>query len=192
VAAREAEFDSARFRDDAESRAWADRLDDAFVRSISVSELEALNTYAGAGYLRLNSSLRARRVLPQEWEELLPFLDNATRKAILNRDVVLFRGSTATTMGKLAPESLVGTIIRDRGFVSTSIDPRAAEDFVRDQTDPLVFEILARSGQHVAFVGGIEREVLLPRGLQFRIVGFYPSRVIGEHAWPTLLMEIIQ
>jgi hypothetical protein len=190
--AREAEFNAARFRDDDESRAWADRLDDAFVRSISVPELEALNTYAGAGYLRLNSALRARRDLPQEWEDLLPLLDSATYKAILDRDVVLFRGSAASTMGVMALESLVGTIIRDRGFVSTSIDPHAAEDFVRDQPDPLVFEILARGGQRVAFIGGIEREVLLPRELRFGIVRFHPFRMIGEHAWPTLHMEIIQ
>jgi hypothetical protein len=192
VAAREAEFDAVRFRNDEESREWADRLDDAFIRAISVPELEALNTYGGAGYLRLNSALRARRGLPQEWEDLLPLLDSATQKVSLDRDVVLFRGSAATSVGASPPEMLVGTIIRDRGFVSTSIDPRAAEDFVRDNPDPLVFEIIARTGQRVAFVGGIEREVLLPRNLRFLVVGFHPSRVIGERALPTLQLEILQ
>jgi hypothetical protein len=85
---------------------------------------------------------------------------------------------------------LVGTIIRDRGFVSTSIDPLAAEDFVRDQTDPLVFEILGRPGQRVAVVGRIEREILLPRNLRFVVSAFHHARAIGERSWPTLQLEI--
>ena len=67
----------------------------------------------------------------------------------------------------------IGEVIRDKGFVSTSIDPKVAVDFASktgSKTATILAINLPRGARFMPF-STEEREVILPRGTAMRITG---------------------
>lgn len=89
----------------------------------------------------------------------------------LQMDAAIANGSTFTEptvlyRGGVTTQHVVGDIIQDHGFMSTSLDEATAETF----TDEALWEIHVPQGQH--FITGVlhEYEAILPRDTQLQIV----------------------
>lgn len=129
---------------------------------------------AGAGYQRggsqLNKILRASRggKLPKNLEKMKNMLDKAMEQSPLPESMVLWRHTRL-------PEDVdlrQGDIFQEKAFLSTSLSKPASLKFDGNT----VFEIRAAKGAPGVFLGeldkehGREREVLMPRGTQLKIL----------------------
>lgn len=112
------------------------------------------------------------------------FKDKGNR---LSKDSKLYRGVKDSS---LIASMKVGSVITDKGFVSTSYDPEVAAGFSRDETSEEETEgglitINARKGQPAMGMenmseGGGEQEVLLPRNSKFKVVSKRGNKVTLE------------
>lgn len=90
---------------------------------------------------------------------------DALASSTMQRDVTLFRGLKGD-LGDLSP----GDLIRDEGFMSTTLVRNVAAKFAKGRGDTIL-RINARAGQRVVNIGGKwESELVLPRGTTIRIV----------------------
>lgn len=151
---------------------------------LSDDESDSLNVYAEAAFEEVNTALRAGDIDAIE-PDFLRHIDNAIDKSIIPNNAILFRGvdkdGIDSLLGKGAsnivaknPARLKNKVISDRGFVSTSLDSGIAADF--SGKAGIVMRIKVNKGQRGVFLGKIsnvpkEAEVLLPRGIKFKITG---------------------
>jgi hypothetical protein len=80
------------------------------------------------------------------------WLSQALSKTPVPEDITVFRGVSKDALGglqSLPPEQLIGKIIGDKGFMSTSLVPTGA--FISDLT--LIIQV--PKGTHGAFVGHV-------------------------------------
>jgi hypothetical protein len=141
-------------------------------------ERDALRLYGSGYYQWINGGLRT-----DNWVMSLDFVAEA-RASIPHLDAVLGRsplaGDTVVWRGSALHEDffagdwggdLTGFFWLEKAYTSTSASRREAERFAgRDRA--VVLRILLRQGQNAVVLSGMdtEAELLLPRGLQFRIV----------------------
>ena len=94
-------------------------------------------------------------------------LDRAMEQSKLTEDAVLWRGAQFSDFG--LPDDAVGFEWTDLGYVGTSSERQLSESFLA--RDPVMMRILAPRGTGaIRIAGGGEGEVLLQRGLRFRVV----------------------
>ena len=88
---------------------------------------------------------------------------------------------TVARKGELPRGVKVGDVIKDRGFVSTSIDASAIPHLNRNAKDFEVhsIEIQLKKGAHAVHVSSGESEVLLQSGATFKVVSLRPT--VLEH-----------
>ena len=160
--------------------------------SSKMAQNESITEYGGYGYKDLNSSLRESKSMDidqsakdgeidQHSLKYIRGLDDyiASRATPTDQDIVIYRGSTS----KLNPiwELNVGGVFRDFGFVSTSISSAKAREF--KSSEGTMMEIELPKGSRAIFMNASgaehnhkeEKEVLLPRGSRFEILGFKGS-----------------
>jgi len=173
------------------------------------SEFDAIGDYQAAGYRSINTVLRdpanARQRLiereldelpqgpnSQKWAEraadrrlkeipsLVAKLDSAIARSSIPEDVILWRGSSSKAFTD-NPQNIIGMIVRDDGFVSTSLREDVAHRFVsyreEENKSAAMVKIRAPKGTNAIPVDGAmrrketwEEEMLLSRGSQFRVI----------------------
>lgn len=126
-------------------------------------------------------------------------LDYFKREAVtLPNDYQLYRGikDARIVFGKYADGDLTGTVFRDKGFTSTTLNKKTSEDFIKsnvhtkDNHNPIMMRIIGKKGTKVVGGNGAESEIIFPPGVRYRVVRDYTKSVEGgTHRW--LDVEII-
>lgn len=176
-------------------------------------EVDALRDYQTASYHQINGFLRGTKVdrydeeynSALEVERAVQELDSALAKSTINEDMVLYRGITGELGKQLAngEDALqVGTIITDKGFISTSTNKNSAMSFGVDGVLAKISVSAGSRGLELADLPKVnnreihsaEKEVLLPRGSSFRVtkVGkeVESQRIMG-HTYRMVELEAI-
>lgn len=139
-----------------------------------------------------------------ESKRLIENLDGAISKSEADENVIAFRGlDLRGVLENLGIESghvkeLEGRVIRDHGYVSTSISEEVAKGFCGGNTSA-VLHIKIPKGSRVLFLDSMkdkykgEAEALLPRGSSFRILKVDTSEGEsgGNRARYKILMEYL-
>jgi len=150
----------------------------------STTELSALKSYTGSGYNTLNPALRGGNATHRS----IKAIDKAMAKnPPLETDIVVTRNTYLDWAGipyGTDPSSLMGKILTDKGFLSTSVNDRGAMD--SGQKVRLHLRVSAGTkgayvsgsptGQGIiSSVGGGEAELLLDRDLDFLVHAVYKN-----------------
>lgn len=136
----------------------------------------AVRDYTGAEYAAVNRSLRGLP-LPYGYEQadvdpIVDGLDAAMAGSRLERDVVVWRGMNSTALfGGRDSGDLTGLEWSEQAYASTSASETKARMFATGQT-PVLMRILTPVGTGAVEASGmdLEAELLLERGLTFRVV----------------------
>jgi hypothetical protein len=110
---------------------------------------------------------------PKVLDDVTKQLDNLVDKFSVTQETTVYRGVNYPIARQIAADWAKGEkpTFSDKGFVSTSLDRSIAEDFGGD-----IFEIVLPPGQRAFDVASLklskanEREILLPRGMQFQVL----------------------
>lgn len=164
---------------------------DLWKKTLTDDELASVINYTTTSYRDINDQLR----LGGDDEAVQQEIDNvssAVQKSYIPSDMILHRGVGPEVLGKLMNfdgsgmnrkqlnqhllqhrDSLIGRVIQDKGFSSTSIDSEVARRFAR-KNNGAQLQIHAKKGSKGAYLDPIseaigEREVLLNKGQKFRI-----------------------
>jgi hypothetical protein len=148
-------------------------------------EFRAMLSYISTGHEAVNNLLRGVGEQPASVKERADVTDRVDLlRALadqyrLSQPIEVHRGITGTS--EVLPEgSAVGAIVTDSGFMSTTTNPRVAEEFSRglgSYEDDAVFRLVVPAGHPALPVTGLlgtrngEDEVILPPGSSFRITG---------------------
>lgn len=156
------------------SREVIEKYGESWASSLSPNELNAVKVYTGNGYSNINATLRG---ISDGYEpgmrEHSENLHIALSRASTPCNYTVYRGASEAALGdynNLSDEELVGHVIRDRGFMSTSLDKERAFG------GNIQFIIDVPAGSHGAYVSSIssvgkyEEEVLLDKGQMMRIL----------------------
>jgi len=155
-----------------------------FISSLSKSESSAITSYTGSGY-RVNDYLRGSvSTLKDKYKKTNTDLEKALAKSTLTKGVVTHRaaslealfGAEGSSIGyiKRHPESLQelkGAVIKDRGFMSTSLNKGTVEGM---EGSNVMFNIKAPKGTHAAYVESLsiykeESELLFQKGSSMKV-----------------------
>lgn len=138
-------YDTIRKNDLREMNKWTDE----WVKRITPLEKDGVVTYTGHAYQNINNYLRGMKSTTQYADEIKA-IKAALSKASLPREVIVRRGSHYNMLDELGlgaitrdnVKDVIGAIVTDKGFVSTSPSP------------------------HGGFSGSIEYIIRLPKGSQ--------------------------
>lgn len=154
----------------------------AWTKSLTPDEVKAAQFYKGTGYKSINQGLR-HGGLSDLNRRRVDLLDSAIRKGALPKDTKLYRQSALGAFGPDGPR--VGQVVRDDGFVSTSLRRQLQGDY-RHHAKTVITEIAVPAGTHGAWmdranygtdfplpkvgVNLVENEFTLARGTSFEVV----------------------
>lgn len=169
---------------------------DAWEKSLTEDENFAFETYTGSGYEVINSTLRKGESFGSYMGKVVSDLDAAIAKSELKEAIAVRRFSGPELFGKSYDdpissnelEALVGTIITDNGFTSTTVLPRKNSHF-----GDIAMHITVPPGKgRGAYVANIsqyksEQEFLLARGSNFKVTGIKKN----EYGNPIVEMTIV-
>lgn len=178
--------------------ALRENADDAqqWRNALSPGEVDAILHYTADGHYDINASLA--RGVDQKHIAYIDELDSALIKAPYRlgaqtyyrgvdcpADELQRYGHPARWMQRTYP---IGSTVDIPGYMSTSTSPHIAQKFCGD--NGIVFEVRTREGAHLGHlsaVGGGESEVLMPRGIRWRVIGS-SSSTQSPHAKPTVYL----
>lgn len=168
---------------------WHSKLDDA--------EISGINTYTGGSYHEINKYLRGlSKTIDDSTLQAINDAKKALDKAKITEEIVVRRGSSVRSLAGLAnvdeyklsevAKDLVGTVVRDGGFMSTS--PLTHGGF---SSSGVEYRILLPKGTKAQFIAPIsrfesEQEVLIQAGTNFVI-----NHVIERYGSYTVYMTAI-
>ena len=148
------------------------------------SDEDKMKGYMAGEYKWINKELRTGVGIDAdslEWQETI---DRQLARNPLKTDIVSYRGMSLEAFGD-DPSNMIGAIIEDNGYTSTSLSRTEADRFaffVRDRETkqtPLIAKINIPKGTNGAYLEGVldmkEQEFLLSRGSQFRITSVVPD-----------------
>lgn len=148
-------------------KVWAD--------SLPAEDKAAIHSYTGNGYININATLRGiEKQFEQGNYECAQKIHRALVSASIPSTCTVYRGVSSKALGMLRvlPDNmLVGKVISDKGFMSTSLERNSAF------SNGMLLEIEVPKGSHGAYVGNIsaaghyESEVLFDAGQKMRITG---------------------
>lgn len=168
---------------------------DAWDKSLTDDETDAVKYYTGTGYLDINPKLRGGDNIDPHSAlgNMLQDLDSAIAKSELKEAITVYRYSDPTLFGLpfnasvtgADLEHLIGATVTDNGFMSTSVLDSATDDFGR-----IGFTITVPPGKGKgAYIANIskykgEQEFLLARSSNLKIteVSDYGTGTIFIHA----------
>lgn len=164
---------------------------------------EWMNSWLRRG--RMRAARKAERGIPTQAkvEESIAKIDELMGRSRLAEDITVYRGVPGTTVKRILgepgePGSLVGREFTDKGFASTSADRLQASQFMAGEgfaRDGVMLEVRVPQGtgaiqiSNDSFTGRAatagktsEREILLDRGLRYRVVSdeLLPDPVTGR------------
>jgi hypothetical protein len=145
-------------------------------RDMTDKEIDALDTYASIDYKNINSYLRGTTPkIDKKLMNVISNIDNVFKKNKLSDDTTVFRGlSGADLLNDIQP----GKTFTSKAYSSTSINPNTAHSFKRN--DGFAMKINLKKGQPIAYIGGGEKEMLLPANTKFRIISHDVKNKIVE------------
>jgi hypothetical protein len=171
------------------------------------AQFEALTDYAHESYVPINAYLRGQMYPGDKPAPRTLAQVDAIRGAMrpTTRDLKVQRGLYANafegvkTAGDL--EKMVGRTFEERGFLSTTIDPKFLKSTKTKRTDPIVtLELDVPAGTSAAYLAagqshqhpglGAERELLLDAGTRFVITGVEERAVDGRDQFVVLARVI--
>ncbi len=117
-------------------------------QNFTAKESDFLDTYASSKYQKINGELRSGK-LSAETKKSVDRIDAIMDKNVLKKDVIVYRGTDGSFTGK------------DKAFTSTSVDVLTASNFARGNAKIHAYRI--PKGTKAVFIGGGEKELLLPR-----------------------------
>jgi SPP1 gp7 family putative phage head morphogenesis protein len=154
------------------SRYW----DEAWAKSLTQEQRNAITSYTGSSYHDLNSRMRSGRTPGS----MADHLHKATGSKPMPRDAILWRGTGSDTWGGISPKDMVGRVAQDRGFMSTSYGNTAAfsgKDVLLRIRVPKGHPAVAATRQ--SSYGAAEREILLQDGCTYYV---HSAKRVG-HQW---------
>ncbi len=149
-----------------------------FCSKLSPEQSGSIAGYSGSAYGYINDALRKRMPissLPSGMDKQIIHIHTALKDASLPEDTVVYRGASPSALGKyskLSDDQLIGKIISDSAFISTSLDYDVAS---KKFSKGVVFVIEAPKGSKGAYIGDIsvyhdtEQEVLFDAGQVFKV-----------------------
>ena len=170
-----------------EARRMGARL--AKTQKLTKDQDAVVNWYRDGGYTNINQQLRERAEQPdlleqqrKDWgaaftnKQAIEHLDAVLNKSSLPEAMVVYRGLRQAADGKRLLERQPGDVVRDEGFLSTSLSPQSAYwSFAHEGTGSgVLLRIVLPKGFKAAYISGsegVESEVLLQRGVSFEVVG---------------------
>jgi hypothetical protein len=172
-----------RIKDFKEAEDWAKQHEDKVFPHMTDKQKKLLDKYKRNSYYYrpLNSYLRKGYYDKEQsaWDGTNEMtaatkeIDAAIKVSEIPEDVTVFRGLPAEVL----PAAAVGTEFIDKGYGSTSLDPKMAEKFARwtreDGYTPAIVEIKVPKGYDGVYMEKLwdngESEILLPRNTKYRI-----------------------
>lgn len=144
----------------------------------------ALHQYGGFGYGKINHDLRQGQTKNPDTRRQIRAIDAAMASSPLAESVEVTRvvGAGPTVFGAGWRPRMVGLEYRDLGFVSTSASPKIQERPGYRSKHSAVLHIWVPAGTHAVSMSPgkqhewDERELLLNRGLTYRVTG---QRTVG-------------
>lgn len=165
--------------EDYEMRAWGEE-NLPHVSDASEEAKDVLGAYQSTGHMEMNYGLRTMEMdeIRDEVVERIEILDDALEP--LGQEMRVFRGGSDLPDEMWVP----GTEFIDDAFVSTSLDQSASVYFAdRPTSKKAIFAIdvppETRGIFMERFEGMDELEVLVERGLRFRVKEVFPGEVPG-------------
>jgi hypothetical protein len=155
-----------------EASLWGKFMYKSWINNLSKEELSALKKYTGeVFYSNINDTLRGFSSFTHNNEKYCDLITSALSKASTPEDIIVFRGTSKMMLGalkNLPADQLVGKIIQDKAFMSTSL----MEGEVYDSNLILIMNI--PKGTQGAYIGSLsflhgEFEFLLNRGYRMLI-----------------------
>ena len=168
------------------------------IGELSTPEKASVKNYASSSYETVNSGLRYGwepniRNIPDDPETLALFkqevvyLDRVMEASYLSEDLTLYRGAVSKDFTNISldeAQNLIGQVIEDKGFVSTSLDRTYADiGFGGNKNQQVGFIIKAPKGTHGVDLNGLkvskykdEQEILLNRNMKFRVNKVYDDK----------------
>lgn len=164
----------------------------------SGADRQAVYDYAwdGRSYVEMNGALRQGKKPDAKTQASIDALTKVLGKHRLPHPVVVHRGVENSPENRKYFRDNVGKVVQDEGFVSSSLDQTAAEDFAEvfsdGQGNGIVIQMKVPAGAQGVYVGGQfddeggfdQQEVLLQRGGQYRI-----ASVKNQGGW--IVVEMI-
>ena len=99
------------------------------INDLTQEQINAIRRYTGEYYSNINNSLRGFETATPENKVAIDIMKEALSNASLPNDMILYRGTTTKALGALEglpPDELVGRIIYEDAFMSTSTNSRVA------------------------------------------------------------------
>lgn len=166
---------------------WGRQAYRGWGESLPEDQQAAIEDYQTGGDRKANQALRERKPLDQETRELVARLDAALGGAEAPADLIVYRGieDTEKVFG-VDPAEMAGKTFHDRGYVSTTLDLDQTPLFGAAEAEGALIEITIPKGTAAAYLNAVpgratnldaEAEMLLGRGLVFRVTGFEVRRV---------------
>lgn len=149
-------------------------------KSLTKEEREAFQAYTETkeNYKNINRVLRGKESnYIGNNEQYVQNIEGALNRAEVPEDIITYRGTTPSALGEimdLSPEDMVGNILHDDAFVSTSVNPLVVEYGYSEKGVTLIIETpKGTPGAYIAPVSTIglgEAELLLNKGQDMLIL----------------------
>lgn len=168
--------------------------DDAFnllnqnTPDLNSEEAGRVQYYTGDGFSQLNQRIAAG-TMDEADTNAANTLDDIISRAPAADDAVVFRGVRSMD------DASVGDVISNDGFVSTTASQNMAKTYAGVDPGRAMIRILVPQGQPALALdktlsnNPVEKEVLLPKGINFRVVG--KSTVKGAFGQDTPLYDVV-
>lgn len=126
-------------------------------QNFSSEEVDDLDLYSSVAYQKINGYLRNPdkedyQKDKSEIDQVIKNIDSAISNNTLEEDLIAYRALNNSKELK-----------SDKAYQSTSLDPYTAYNFKRGEGD--IFAIKLPKGTNYAYIGGGEKELLLPRDM---------------------------
>ncbi len=180
-----ASFETKSFENADAADKWAREDGAAWAKKLPRSQKLALSTYQGGEYRAINDGLRSDGKPPAKYNATVKAMDAAIDKHTLSEPVTVHRGMDFDRPG--AREAIdkmeVGKTYSDKAYMSTTFDKEITHVFNDRETPGASMEIRVPKGNHAAYMNAAsdnphvnhEKELLLPRNTQYRVVSKTPT-----------------
>lgn len=116
-------------------------------QNFTSKEVNALDVYASVKYQTINGELRSGKI-SKSTQKIVDQLDGAMDKNVLTHDVIVYRGTDGATQ-------------TNKAYTSTTVSAHIANGFAKGSN---ISAYRIPKGTKCAYIGGGEKELLLPRG----------------------------
>jgi SPP1 gp7 family putative phage head morphogenesis protein len=119
----------------------------AYIEKLQPKQLKAVQTYQSMEYEAINDGLRGKMPLSATNKQTITELDKVIKNASLDYNTTVYRGIIDDT--GVFDQIRIGDTIKDKGFLSTSVNPAVAEAFANGtiiEGKPIVLEIDVPAG----------------------------------------------